>query len=317
MRTIAKESKEAKASNMNQVEDMQTFVRVVEAGSITKAAEQMDTVKSAVSKRLSELEKRLGVTLLTRTTRTQTLTESGTSYYQQCLRIIDDVAEVESGVRNEHCALAGRIKIAAPLSFGLTHLSQALRKFNAINPDIYFDVDFNDRKVDLIEEGFDMAVRIAKLEDSSLIAKRLMTGKGMLCASPAYLKQYGTPKMPADLAEGHVKLHYSASSEIWKFKDDHNVAFSIKVPSIITANNGDFLCQAAVDGKGLLFTPDFICYKAVRMGQLIPVLCDYVKDNEIVGYALYPQTRHLSQRVRSLVDYLAQYFGDEPYWRIE
>lgn len=300
---------------MNQFEDMQTFVRVVEAGSITKAAEQMDTVKSAVSRRLSELEKRLGITLLTRTTRTQILTDSGQSYYQQCLRIIDDVAEVESGVKNEHCALAGKIKIAAPLSFGLTHLSQALRKFNEINPEIYFDVDFNDRKVDLIEEGFDLAVRIGKLEDSSLIAKRIMSGKGVLCASPAYLKQYGTPEKPDDLLQGHVKLHYSSSSEIWSFTNKADKVSKIKVPSVITANNGDFLCQAAVDGKGLLFTPDFICYKAIKMKQLVPLLCDHVIDNEIVGYAIYPQNRHLSKRVRSLVDYLAQYFGDVPYWQ--
>jgi len=301
---------------MNQIEDMQTFVRVVEAGSITKAAEQMNTVKSAVSRRLSELEKRLGVTLLTRTTRSQKLTESGQSYYQQCLRIIDDVAEVESSVRNEHCALSGRIKIAAPLSFGLSHLSQALRKFNEINPDIYFDVDFNDRKVDLIEEGFDLAVRIGRLEDSTLIAKRLMKGRIVLCASPAYLEQYGTPQTPDDLTQGHVKLHYSAASDDWNFKSADDESFTVKVPSLITANNGDFLCQAAIDGRGLLFSPDFICYKAIKMGQLIPLMCDYVKDSEIIGYALYPQTRHLSQRVRSLVDFLALYFGEQPYWQI-
>jgi DNA-binding transcriptional LysR family regulator len=302
---------------MNQFEDMQTFVRVVEAGSITKAAEQMNTVKSAVSKRLSELEKRLHVSLLTRTTRTQTLTDSGRSYYQQCLRIIDDVSEVESSVINENSALAGRIKIAAPLSFGLSHLSKALRGFNEIHPDIYFDVDFNDRKVDLIEEGFDLAVRIADLEDSSLIAKRLLTGKIILAASPSYLKQYGTPKTPQDLLQDHVKLQYSSNSEEWKFKSNDGELFTIKIPSLITANNGDFLCQSAIDGRGLLFTPDFICYKAIKMGQLIPLLSDYVKDNEVVGYALYPQNRHLSQRVRSLVDYLAQYFGDKPYWQIE
>jgi len=301
---------------MNQFEDMQTFVRIVEAGSITKAAEQLETVKSAVSRRLAELEKRLGVTLLTRTTRSQTLTDSGASYYQQCLRIIDDLAEIESSVRNEHCALAGRIKIAAPLSFGLSHLSQALRSFNEIHPDIYFDVDFNDRKVDLIEEGFDLAIRIAKLEDSSLIAKRLMTARGVLCASPGYLQQHGEPQTPQDLLSGHVKLHYTGGNDIWYFSTPQDARMSLRVPPIISANNGDFLTQAAIDGKGLLFTPDFICYKAVRLGQLKPLLCDFVINNEINGYALYPQTRHLSQRVRSLVDYLAQYFGEEPYWRI-
>jgi len=302
---------------MNQFEDMQTFVRVVESGSITKAAEQMDTVKSAVSRRLSELEKRLGVTLLTRTTRSQTLTESGESYYQQCLRIIDDVAEIESSIRNEHCALAGRIKIAAPLSFGLTHLSQALRKFNEINPDIYFDLDFNDRKVDLIQEGFDLAIRIAKLEDSTLIARRLFTARGVLCASPGYFHENGTPQSPADLKQGHMRLHYSGGRDTWKFKNQDGELTSVQIPSILTANNGDFLCQSAIDGKGLIYTPDFICYKAVRQGLLIPVLCDMITDNEIHGYALYPQTRHLSQRVRALVDFLAQFFGDKPYWQID
>lgn len=301
---------------MNQIEDMQTFVRIVEAGSITKAAQQLNTVKSAVSRRLSELEKRLGISLLIRTTRSHQLTESGQSYYRQCLRIIDDVAEIESSVRDKHVALAGRIKVAAPLSFGLMHLSQALRKFNEINPEVYFEIDFNDRKVDLIEEGFDLAIRIAKLEDSSLIAKRLMTGRSVLCASPDYLIQHGIPKTPEDLMQGHVKLHYSGANEDWMFKKANGEQYTVKIPSLITANNGDFLCQVAIDGKGLLFIPDFICYKAIKMGQLKSLLCDYVSGNEIGGYALYPQNRHLSQRVRSLVDFLAKYFGDEPYWRV-
>lgn len=299
---------------MNQFEEMQTFIRIVEAGSITRAAEQLDTVKSAVSRRLTELEKRLGVTLLTRTTRSQILTESGQSYYQQCIRIIDDLAEIESSIRNENCALAGRIKIAAPLSFGLTHLSPALLKFNGIHPDIYFDVDFNDRKVDLIEEGFDLAIRIARLEDSSLIAKRIMASKGILCASPSYLKKHGTPKKPEDLKQGHIRLNYSGGRENLRFKQSDGSEVTINIPAIMSANNGDFLRQAAIEGKGVLYTPDFICHEAVQKGQLQTFLCDFIIDNEIVAYALYPQTRHLSQRVRSLVDFLAQYFGDKPYW---
>ncbi|TQV74968.1 LysR family transcriptional regulator [Aliikangiella marina] len=302
---------------MNQFDEMQTFIRIVDAGSITKAAEQMDTVKSAVSRRLSELEKRLGVTLLTRTTRSQTLTESGKSYYEQCLRIIDDLAEIESSIKNEHCALAGRIKIAAPLSFGLSHLSQALRKFNEIHPEIYFDVDFNDRKVDLIQEGFDLAIRIGELEDSSLIAKKLITSCSILSASPGYLKKYGMPQSPEDLMNGHVRVKYTGGREKWIFKGTDGNKIHIDVPAIVSANNGDFLCQQAIDGQGLIMTPDFICYKAVRQQQLIPIMCDRIVDNEISGYALYPQTRHLSHRVRSLVDYLAQYFGDKPYWAID
>ena len=301
---------------MNQIEDMQTFVRIVEAGSITNAADQLNTVKSAISRRLSDLERRLGVTLLTRTTRSQTLTEHGKSYYQQSLRIIDDVAEIDSGMRHDNCALSGRIKIAAPLSFGLDHLGAALRKFNEIHPDIFFDVDFNDRKIDLIEDGFDLAIRISNLEDSSLIARKLTSIRLVLCASPGYLKAHGTPVIPQDLAEGHIKLHYRDAPEIWQFTNNKGQLISIKVPTAITANNGNFLCQAAIDGVGLIYTPDFICYKAIRLGQLQPLLTDYLTDTQIPAYAIYPQNRHLSQRVRSLVDYLSQYFGEQPYWTI-
>jgi DNA-binding transcriptional LysR family regulator len=300
---------------MNQYEEMQTFIRIVDAGSITKAAEQLNTVKSAVSRRLTDLEKRLGVSLITRTTRTQTLTNSGKSYYQQCLRLIDDLAEVESQIRNQHSALKGKIRIAAPLSFGLSHLGPALRKFNEINPDIKFDIDFNDRKVDIVEEGFDLAIRISKLEDSTLIARKITSFNSVLCASPGYLKKHGRPKIPEDLENGHLKLHYKDQPELWSFYKDDQI-ISVKIPKAISTNNGNFLCDAAIDSLGLLYTPDFICYKAIRLGQLEVLLRDYTQQNKINAYAVYPQTRHLSQRVRSLVDYLAQYFGGDPYWSI-
>ncbi|OUS23484.1 LysR family transcriptional regulator ['Osedax' symbiont bacterium Rs2_46_30_T18] len=301
---------------MNQIEDMQTFVRIVEAGSITKAADQLNTVKSAVSRRLSDLERRLAVTLLTRTTRTQTLTDNGKSYYQHCLRIIDDISEIESGLRHDNCALSGLIKIAAPLSFGLDHLGAALRKFNELHPGICFDVDFNDRKIDLIEEGFDLAIRISNLEDSSLIARKLTTNRFVLAASPGYLKARGNPKKPQDLTTGHVKLYYRGAPENWQFRGKQGQLISIKLPTAITANNGNFLLQSAIDGIGLIYTPDFICYKAMRLGQLTSLLNEYLTDIEVPVYAIYPQNRHLSHRVRSLVDYLAQYFGEQPYWRL-
>ncbi|MFT6733427.1 MAG: DNA-binding transcriptional LysR family regulator [Polaribacter sp.] len=300
---------------MNQYEEMQTFIRIVDAGSITKAAEQMNTVKSAVSRRLTDLEKRLGVSLITRTTRTQTLTDSGKSYYEQCSRLIDDLVEVESQIRNEHCALKGKIRIAAPLSFGLSHLGSALRKFNDINPDIQFDIDFNDRKVDIVEEGFDLAIRISKLEDSTLIARKIATFNIVLCASPGYLNKYGHPKTPKDLEKGHVKLHYKGQPELWSFYKNGET-INVKIPTTISTNNGDFLCEVAIDDRGLLYTPDFICYKAIRLGQLEVILPAYTKNNQIDAYAVYPQTRHLSQRVRNLVDYLAQYFDDKSYWSV-
>jgi len=301
---------------MNRFEEMETFVRIVDAGSITRAAEIMDTVKSAVSKRLSELEKRLQVTLLNRTTRKQTLTESGKSYYQQCLKIMDDVKELENSLRNEHCALSGNIKIAAPLSFGITHLSPALIKFMELHPDIKLDMDFNDRKIDLIEEGFDIAIRISNLNDSTMIARKITQTRILLCASPEYIKNHGLPKSPNDLKQNHVKLRYQTAPDYWSFKDQNDKKFNIKLPSRMISNNGQFLSQAAIEGQGMIMIPDFVVYKAVRLGQLVPLLTDYMQDYIVGAYALYPQTRHLSRRVRSLVDFLFQYFGEKPYWQL-
>jgi len=300
---------------MNQFEEMQNFVRIVEAGSITKAAEQLDTVKSAISRKLKNLETRLGISLLTRTTRTQQLTVTGKSYYEQCVRLLDDIAEVEATLSNENCALRGKIKIAAPLSFGLGHLGPALRQFCEINPEISFEIDFNDRIVDLVEEGFDLAIRIANLTDSMMIARRITKTQLTLCASPAYLKKHGTPITPIDLETGHVKLHYQNQPGQWCFEREGK-SITVKIPRVLTANNGEFLCQSAIAGLGLAYLPDFICYKAVKLGQLVTVLPKYCKSNKLNAYALYPQTRHVSRRVRNLIDFLVQYYGDEPYWSI-
>lgn len=301
---------------MNRFEEMETFVRIVDAGSITRAAEQLDTVKSAVSKRLSELEKRLQVTLLNRTTRKQTLTDSGRSYYQQCLKIMEDVNELENSLKNEHCSLTGTIKIAAPLSFGITHLSPALIQFMELNPEIKLDMDFNDRKIDLIDEGFDIAIRISNLTDSTMIARKFTQTRVLLCASPEYLQTHGTPEHPDDLKKGHVKLRYITAPERWQFEDKNNNKYAVKVPTRMVANNGQFLCQAAIKGQGIILIPDFVAYKAVRLGQLVPLLTDYMEDFFIGAYALYPQTRHLSRRVRALVDFLVQYYGEKPYWQL-
>tara|TARA_R110002050_G_scaffold269917_2_gene412714 strand:- start:259886 stop:260779 length:894 start_codon:yes stop_codon:yes gene_type:complete len=293
---------------MNQIEEMQAFIRVVEAGSITKAAEQMNTVKSAVSRRLSELESRLGISLLKRTTRSQVLTDSGELFYKQCIRIIDDINEVEASIGNENTALSGRIKIAAPLSFGIAKLCPVLKQFHDLYPDIVFDIDFNDRQVDLIEEGFDLAIRIAHLTDSSLIARRLTTVKLIHCASPDYLLKHGTPMTPTDLLKGHLKLHYHSEPDNWHFKDEQGKQYSINLPKSMTVNNGDFACQAAISGWGITLLPDFICSPALQDGSLVPILENYINTNEVGAYAVYPQTRHLSQRVSSLITYLSEHF---------
>lgn len=293
---------------MSQLEEMKTFIRIVEAGSITKAAEQMNTAKSAISRRLSDLESRLGISLLTRTTRRQTLTDSGEQFYRHCIRIIDDINEVETSIGSENKALTGRIKIAAPLSFGIAKLCPVLKQFHDHYPDIAFDIDFNDRRVDLIDEGFDLAIRIGHLTDSSLIARRLSTVRLIHCASPEYLQKQGHPRTPNDLLEGHVKVQYHSAQDNWHFKDQAGHPYTVKVAKSLTVNNGDFACQAAMSGWGIAYLPDFICSPALEAGALSPILSNYTDNNELGVYAIYPQTRHLSQRVNSLLNFLSTYF---------
>ncbi|WP_430010322.1 LysR family transcriptional regulator [Methylophaga lonarensis] len=301
---------------MNPIDQMQTFVRVVEAGSISKAAEQLDTAKSAVSRKLSELEQRLNVTLLKRTTRRQTLTEAGERYYQQCLRLLDDIAEIEAQISDAEAALSGRIRISAPLTFGLQHLSPVLHAFRQQYPGIQLDIDFNDRRVDLIEDGFDLAVRIGRLPDSSLIARRLSTTRVLLCGSPDYFAQHGLPKTPTDLLDGHQRLQYRTAAEQWHFKDHNEETQHIDLPVLMVANNGNFLCDAAICGQGLIMMPDFICYQAIRDGRLISILEDFMPDRELGIYAVYPGTRHLSERVRVMIEFLSEYFSGESPWSL-
>lgn len=300
---------------MSQLEEMQTFVRIVEAGSITRAAEQMNTVKSAVSKRLTDLEKRLSTSLLKRTTRKQTLTGAGRDYYQHCVRILDDIYEVETALSDEQSALSGRIRLAVPITFGLMHLSPALRLFNQQHPDIRFDIDFNDRQQDLVAEGVDLAIRVSNLTDSSLIARKLTTTRLLICGSPGYFAEHGTPQTAEDLLYGHVKLQYTHVSSSWQLTGHNGDTVSVNLPAVLTANNGQFLHDAAIEGKGLILSPDFICSDAISKGLLTPILEQSLIHTEIGVYAVYPQTRFLSRRVRLLIDFLKAYFEERPNWR--
>jgi DNA-binding transcriptional LysR family regulator len=300
---------------MRRFEDMQTFVRVVEAGSISAAAERLGVAKSAVSRRVSDLEARLGVQLLRRTTRRLNLTDTGRGFYDRCQRILADLEEAEAAVSQAHATLRGRLRVAAPLSFGLRHLGPAITEFMQQHPQVDFDLDFNDRQVDLLAEDIDVAIRIARLEDSSLIARRLWSSRLVLCASPGYLQAHGTPSTPEDLA-AHRALVYSHSQDDptqLTLHGDGGREHRVRVPERLRANNGDFLCQAAVADEGLLLSPSFIVHESLRNGELVRVLPAY-RAGEVNAYAVYPQTRHLSQRVRAFVDFLAERFAGVPYW---
>ncbi len=302
---------------MARLEELETFVRVVESGSISGAAERLGVAKSAVSRRISDLEGRLGVQLFRRTTRSLNLTDSALPFYERCIRILTEVEEAEQSLTSAHGALQGQLRVAAPLSFGLLHLGPAIAEFAALHPGIHFDLDFNDRQVDLLAEGFDLALRIAQLADSSLKARQLAPIRLITCASPDYIQRRGTPLHPGELAE-HDCLSYSLSSDPqrWSYLDDRGKPLVVRVPSTLQANNGDFLMQMALAGQGITRQPSFLLYKALRQGALVPLLGAY-SSPPLHAHALYPGTRHLSLRVRAFVDFLASRFEGIPYWDAE
>ncbi len=299
---------------MNRFDNMETFIRVVEAGSISGAANRMGVAKSAVSRRLKELETHLGVELFHRTTRRMNLTDTGHTFYRYSTRILEDVLEAELATSQAHGKLQGRLRIALPSSFGLLHMNTAISAFSQLHPEIEFDLDFNDREVDLMQEGFDMAIRIIKLTDSSLIARRLATMRTVVCASPAYLERMGIPNTPEELTKYHC-LTYTLrqDAETWYFHDTQGKRLSVKIRPHLKASSGEFLRDVAVDGLGIVLLPSFIVYKEIERRALVPLLTDYPTP-AIDAYAIYPHTRHLSQRVRTFVNFLIKRFEGTPYW---
>lgn len=242
------------------------------------------------------------------------LTDTGRAFYHQAVRILDDVLEAEIATSQAHGTLKGSLKIALPSSFGLMHMGPVINDFLKKHPQIEFDLDFNDREVDLIQEGFDLAIRIANLPDSSLIARRFTTVSTVICASPDYLERMGTPRSPDDLIE-HQCLVYSLlrDFDFWHLTDANDNEIRTRIRPYLKASTGEFLRDAAVEGNGIILVPTFIAYKEIESGKLIPLLEEY-RTQQINAYAIYPQTRHLSQRVRTFVDYLVERFEGTPYW---
>jgi DNA-binding transcriptional LysR family regulator len=260
------------------------------------------------------LETRLGVSLIHRTTRRLNLTDSGRAYYDRSVAILADLEEAEAAVSQAHQALKGRLKVALPHSFGLLHLAPLIQEFMTQHSEVRFELDFNDRQIDLMQEGFDLAIRIATLADSSLIARRLAPIHHAACASPDYLARHGTPRAAAELAQ-HVCLAYSNLNDpgLWSYRGPDGLPGTVRVPVRLAASSGDFLLRAAIAGEGLILFPTFYLHEALCSGQLVPVLADYTWP-ELAAYAVYPPTRHLSSRVRAFIDFLADRLAGEPYW---
>lgn len=298
---------------MRQVDDFLVFSQVVESESFSKAAKQLGRSKAAVSKQVSRLEDRLGVRLLNRTTRRLSLTEAGAALHERAMRIAAEVEAAESAVTRLQREPRGTLRVSAPMSFGVLHLAPTLAAFMRRYPQIAVDLSLADRFVDLIDEGFDIAIRIGDLADTSLIARRLAPNHRLVCASPAYLAANVPPRAPADLSRHNCLCYsYLATDDEWRFIGPEGPV-AVKVRGNLRANNGDALRAAMLDGLGIGLAPTFIVGDDVKAGRLTVLLAAY-RSSETSVYAVWPHSRHLSAKVRVFVDHLAARFGDRPYW---
>lgn len=298
---------------MDRLNGMHTFVEVVQSGSFTAAAEKMRLSRAQVSKSVMQLESHLGTRLLNRTTRRISLTEVGRIYFERCKAILKEIEEVESIAGDQATKPHGTLKLGVPTSFGMLHLNEAIPKFIKQYPEVQVELSLSDRFIDVVAEGFDLVIRIAELEDSSLIARKMAPCKRLFCASPEYLSQSGTPINPQELIH-HQCLVYSneARPEFWEIEGPEGPE-SIKVNGPMCADNGDALKAAAVAGLGIALVPTFIVGPDLASGRLQQVLPDYCPP-EISIYAVFPSHRYLSAKVRTFIDFLSDYFGDQPEW---
>lgn len=289
---------------MNPFEDMRLFCQVMESGSFTAAAEQLGLSKQFVSRRLIQLEDRLGVRLLNRSTRRLDVTPLGHSYYESALRLLGDIEQMEQGISGQNSEPRGTVRLSAPLSFAMAHLGNLLPQFLHRYPQVSVEVDLSDRPVDLIGEGYDLVLRIGTLEDSTLIARRIASVPRVYCASPDYLARRGTPHTPEDLAD-HDCLTYGHGRYVqWRFQT-RGKPQSHPVSGRMRANNGEMLRDAAIAGLGVAYLPTFIVAESLRDGRLVSLLDDFTPEPLTLS-AVYPQHRQGSRPVQALIEFLRE-----------
>jgi DNA-binding transcriptional LysR family regulator len=297
---------------MSDYDDILTFTRVVELESYTKAARRLGISKSMVSRRVARLEAKLGTRLLVRSTRGLAPTEAGRLFAERAARALAELDEAQTAIAEGERDPSGALRIAAPLSFGIMHLGPALAEFAQQHPRIAIDVAFSDRFVDLVEDGFDAAVRIGILKDSSLVGRKLSPIRALIAASPDYLARHGRPATPRDLLR-HRCLTYSGagSEEQWRFRVRGRWQ-TIKPAGLFRADNGEALRDAAVAGLGITALPSFILSPALESGALEPILTDFAVPER--GLYVLRHGGAPPLRLRLLIDFLAARFGPEPYW---
>ncbi|RJF87666.1 LysR family transcriptional regulator [Oleomonas cavernae] len=299
---------------MDRLRAYEIFATVVSTGGFARAAEALNTSPANVTRYVSELEAYLGTRLLNRTSRRVSLTEGGQALYERSKSILDDVAETEALVSAATLRPQGRLRVNAPLSFGVLHLAPLWPRFLDRYPAVELDVALFDRVVDIVDEGFDLAIRISRAGSTTHIARRLAVSRNIVCASPGYLARHGTPMVPDDL-RGHacVGYTYASTGDEWHLLDAVGVDHAVKVNYVMLTNNGDTARAAAIAGRGIIWQPTFLIGEDLRQGRLVPLLPGF-RMPDIDVQAIFPSRRHLSAKVRVMIDFLAEAFAGVPPW---
>ncbi|OXT02839.1 LysR family transcriptional regulator [Notoacmeibacter marinus] len=297
---------------MTPTAELEIFARVVSAGSLSAAGREMGLSPAVVSKRLRKLEDRLGTRLLQRTTRQIALTEAGQGFHERVVAILAAVEEAESFVSRRSAQARGTLKISAPTSFGRMHVAPHLTAFMEAHPDLSINLALSDEFVDIVADGFDLAIRIAELPDSSLVARRLADVERLLVAAPDYLAKHGEPKSVDDLAQ-HLCLP-PHNGELWRLEGPDGAAVSLRPDGPLSTNSSEVLREAVIAGTGIALRSTWDIGSELARGELVHVLPDWRASRHIGLHAVYPSRRFLPVKVRLFIDYLADLYGPEPYW---
>jgi len=295
---------------------MRVFTAVVEAGSFAGAADKLDLSRGMATRYVAQLEEHLGVRLLNRTTRKVSLTEAGNDYNERAIQVLTMIAEAENSIAQRTSVPRGILRVSSSNAFGARHLGLAITKYLQKYPGVQIDLTLNDRVVDLIEEGFDLAIRVATRIDPGLVARKLARSRLVVCASPGYLQKHGVPGVPEDLVHHHCLTYaYVSSPNEWRFRRN-GVEQRIPVSGGLRANSGDILRNAAAEDLGVTLQPDFLVFEALHEGKLARILADWETD-ELGVFAVYPNRKFLPPKVRNFIDFLVERFGPEPYWDVQ
>jgi DNA-binding transcriptional LysR family regulator len=295
---------------MDRLAELDIFARIVTAGSMSAAARELGLSPPVVSKRIKALEERLGTRLLQRTTRQLALTESGKGFYERVVAILASVDEAEAWVSRRAAQARGVLRVSAPTSFGRMHVAPHLVAFMKAFPDITIDLSLSDAFVDIVAEGFDVAIRIADLQDSSLVARKLAANHRVLCAAPAYLAEQGEPAALADLARHRLLLH---NSDHWRLNGPQGPA-TVKVDSVVRTNSSEVVREAVLAGVGIALRSTWDVGPDIEAGRLKIILPEYRASSRVAVHAVYPSRRHLAHKTRVFIDFLSERFGNPPYW---